>query len=385
MTERDNTKNEVLVHEVTTDHLNVRYPDLLQVEDAGDLEGVDLALVVKGADLVFRPNLVFTSVPSTAALVDASMTAIMAAGTQHPGAMVVSVDAFFGVSDFIEGPPIGRVLTFTYPATEHRDLMVKKWIIATGEHHLHVSASFLPSQALVVEETFDWIAANLRFAAGLEMIQGAAVRDSDTGVRLDAAGTERAGFPLEDLTMLPVPLPQRARVVPVAAIEVLTSAWGVRLADVKVLHVVVTCGQEVGFYIAYPGKDGMLVVRSSGTSAHAMDTGNVEAYGLSPERLPADAAAWLAIVPAFRFGETWSVSAEEYAAGIAGKAEEEPWTEFLIGYIGRWLRAVFIPDQGFFEAISPQEGVIELQVLPAGRFFDLILRSVDSVLGGAAK
>lgn len=385
MTDHNGTKTEVLIDEVETARFIVRYPNLLRVEEVEQGDDVELVLVARDADLPFRPNIVFTSSTSTAPLVDASMAAILAAGEQHPGARLVSVDVFFGSLASADDHPIGRVLTFTYPATRHLDVMVKKWVVATGEYHLHASASFLPSQALVVEETFDWIVTNLRFSANPETVRTAATGASEVGVRLDEDATARAGFPLEDLTVIPAPAPESARPVSVSAIKMLTDAWGVQIEQPKVLHVVVTRSTDQGFYAAYPGPDGLLVMRTSGPSAYALDTDNVEAYGLSPERLPADAAAWMGVVPAFRFSDPWRISHEEYTGRVDGSSNDEPWTEFRIEFENRWWRAVFVPGQGLYEAISPEEGMIELQELPAARFFDLILRRVDSVLGSEAK
>ncbi|QIM15313.1 hypothetical protein G7067_01010 [Leucobacter insecticola] len=385
MTDHSDTKTEVLIDEAQTARLFVRYPNVLRVEEVGHGDDVELVLVARDADLPFRPNIVFTSTKNTAPLVDASMAAILAAGEQHLGARLVSVDVFFGSLALADDPPIGRVLIFAYPATRHLDVMVKKWVIATGEYHLHASASFLPSQALAVEETFDWIVTNLRFAADPETIQTAATANSEEGVQLDDDATARAGFPLEDLTVIPAPEPASARQMPVSAIEMLIDAWGVRLEQPKVLHAVVTHGRVQGFYAAYSTKDGLVVLRTSGASTHALDTANVEAYELSPERLPADSVAWMGVVPAFRFSDSWSISDEEYADRVDGISRGEPWTEFRIEFENRWWRAVFVPGRGLFEAISQEGGKIALHALPAARFFDLILRRVDSVLGTGAE
>ncbi|WP_058234875.1 hypothetical protein [Devriesea agamarum] len=307
------------------------------------------------------------------------MAAINAAFQQHPGAKLVSVDGFHQPPDFFEDPPLGRVIVFTYPTEKHLDVMVKKWVFATGEHHLHVSASFLPSQALNIEGAFDWIAAHLGFAADAKAILTASAGTSEVGVQLDEYASTRAGFPFEDLAVIPAAVPESARPVSKSMIGMLANAWGVRVDGPKVFHAGITRGSEEGFYVAYSGRDGVLVIRTSGQSAYALDTANVEAYGLGPERLPADVAAWLGVVPAIRFGFPWRIPHEEYKGRVDGSMGGEPWTELLIRHPDGWWRAVYVPDKGLFEAIMPEEGTVELHVLPAGRFFDVILRQIDSM------
>lgn len=367
--------------EATTDQLVVTYPDVLRVENYAAAGDVDLVLVAPDGNLPFRPNIVFTSTPDSSPLVDASMAAILAAPTQHPGARAVSVDAFYGANASLENPPIGRILTFTYPATDFLDVIVKKWVFATGEHHLHMSASFLPSQARVVEETFDWIAANLRFAESPERMGQAAVGTTAVGTSIDSEASARAGFPLEDLSVIEQAVPSSARAVPVSGVELLMSSWGVQLEQEKVLHLVVRRGDTQGFYAAYVGEQGILVIRSSGTSALDLDSTHVEAYGLSPERLPADAAAWIGVRPAFRFGEARSMSIEEYADSLEGAVDGTPWTELRLEQNGHWIAIVLDPEAGFFEAVAPDTDTIALEVLPAGRLFDIVLRQIDAVLG----
>ncbi len=381
MTAQSHSEPEIIVRKASTNHLVVSYPDLLRVEEYQDVEGVDLVLVAKETDLPFRPNIVFTSVLSAASLMDASMAAIISAAEQHPGARPVSIDVFFGSLALTEDAPIGRVFVFTYPGTTTLDVIVKKWVIATGKHHLHISAAYLPSQALAVEETFDWIAANMQFTSSMEAIHKAATSLSEVGVLRDDEASTRAGFPLEELSVIEPPVPATAKGFPVAGIEILTDAWGVRLDQGKVLHLIITRGTEQGIYVVYPGKDGLLVLRSSGASAFDLNPTQVEAYGLSAEQLPADVAAWMGIVPAFRFGGPWSISSEEYANHRDGAAEGDQWSEFRIEHNAGWLRVVYVPGEGFYEAISPVEGTITLDALPSAGLFDLILRRIDAVLG----
>lgn len=364
-----------------TPHLTVRYPSTLSPDTSAAAQGADLALVADLADAPFRPNMVFTSIDSTAPLVDAAMAAYLGAEAQHPGAHILAVDAHVAPGFGIDDAPIGRVFTFTYPATEALDVMVKKWVVATGSQHLHFSASFLPSQALVVEATMNWIAENVVFAASAEELQAAARGDSVSGVQLDSDATTRTGFPLEDLSVLTPAIPRSAREVAASAADRLARAWGIPLDQPRVFHAIVTDGDRRAVYLAYSGEAGILVIRSAGRSALNFDPSRVEAYGLSPDRLPSDIAAWFGIAPGFRFGTGTTIPARVYADRIGARADGEAWIEVQMSLAGAWLHAVHIPGEGYSEASRPSEDEITLRPLPAGRFSDLILRRIDAVLG----
>lgn len=374
------------VDRASTAHLTVEYPSMLEREQ---IDGVELVLAAVQTGLPFRPNLVVTATPSTAPLIDASLAAIAAALEQHPGSRLISVDVVPSPEVPSSDPPIGRVIVFTYPLDDGLEVMVKKWVFATGAHHLHLAASFLPSQALVVEETFDGIVARLRFSAPLEALQTAAGRpNSEVGVRLDEEASARAGFPLEDLSIVPAPAPASGTAMPIAGIETVATTWGVDLSRPKVLSAVVTRGPEQGFYAAYENAPGVLVLRSSGSSAAALDPMLFEAYPLVAERLPTDAAAWLGASPAFRFGGPERIPMREYDTHVGGAHPDDAdpamaWTETRVAAAGGQLALVHVPGRGLFEAISPEDDVIEIDALPSARLFDLLLRQVDRVLGVA--
>lgn len=154
---------------IETPYVHIHYPDILTPLDPVEIdlsgeENVDAILAtVEQEGLVFRPNMVVTSDPSAYPLVDAAYAAYEAALDQHSGARLLSTD-LVPVEDE-EGTPIGRVFRFVYRRDRFQDVIVKKWVFATGQTHLHFSASFLPSQAAMIEGAFDWVADHLRFKA----------------------------------------------------------------------------------------------------------------------------------------------------------------------------------------------------------------------------
>lgn len=118
-------------------------------------EGAAAVVVSPAPDGAFRANVVVTIIDSSAAIENASLAALAAAGEQHPGALVVSCSVW----PHQEQP--GREIRFTYPAGESDQVDVVKWVWATGRHHIHLSASAAPYQSPVLDETFSWMASQL--------------------------------------------------------------------------------------------------------------------------------------------------------------------------------------------------------------------------------
>ncbi|MBM3717331.1 MAG: hypothetical protein FJW64_16705, partial [Actinobacteria bacterium] len=144
----------VLVAE--TPHAHVTYPGRLETSA---FDGADLVLTPVERPDGFVPNLVLTSVASTAPLTDAAAAAVRAAGAQHDGAYVIAVDLSHPSPD--GSPARGRRIIFAYPGDDGQDVVVAKWVWATGSHHVHLSASCVPSQWTGYSPVFNGIAAHL--------------------------------------------------------------------------------------------------------------------------------------------------------------------------------------------------------------------------------
>ena len=125
-----------------------------------EIEGVDLALAAPQPSLGFRPNVVLTSVDSDAPIEQASVVALAAAGSQHPGAIVVSCDVW------VHSPHPGRTIVFSYSAGDDSEVVVMKWVWATGSRHVHLAASCAIYQYLSLEQSFTAIATAARFEDG---------------------------------------------------------------------------------------------------------------------------------------------------------------------------------------------------------------------------
>ncbi len=158
----------------------------------------DLVLRHRSRPAGFRPNLVLTSVETPASLTDASMVAMRAATVQHPGAQLISCDTWDAAD--AESTPRARRIRFAYHADDRLDVLVSKWVWATGHHHVHLSASCLPSQAGEFEPVFAWVAARLRPTAPPADVLRAA--ESVGEAAIEGTLTETVGFPLEDLRQL---------------------------------------------------------------------------------------------------------------------------------------------------------------------------------------
>lgn len=366
---------------LSTEHFTVRVPPSFTRLNL-DQAGVDLVLAAAEADAIFRPSLVATSQPSSAPLVEASAAALRAVGLQHPGARLVSVDVFTKPGSSASDAPIGRIIVFAYPLSDDVEVLVKKWVFATGRHHLHFSASFLPSQARAVEDTFDWIVAGLDFACPMQSLREAAARPAWDVSLVDRDGSARTQFPLEDLAELPLSLPQSAEALPLPYLRNVAQAWGVDLDHPQVVSVRLRRGDSLGFYSAYLSAVGVLVLRSSGSRAADFVPDKFEAVSLPAQRLPVDLFAWLGGKPAFEFSAPQSLSESEYEAKIADQSGGDGWLEVGVHFRDRSMLIVSTGGVGLRQAWPNGVGMFELDVLPSGHLFRFILENVDMALGG---
>ncbi|QIK62943.1 hypothetical protein G7068_06835 [Leucobacter viscericola] len=321
-------------------------------------------------------------------LVDASVVALRAATEQHPGAKVLSVDFFWGALASIEEPAPGRAILFSYPDGAGRELLAKKWVFATGRHHLHVVATYLPSQAADLEETFDWIARSLR------------LRD-ETGKALEAAAMEghallnekatvRAGFPIEQLDRLQELRAHTEREFPREELATVAAVRGLTGFEDRLLGIHVRCGAVTGSYNALSTEPGVAVVRSGGTSAFDVVGDTCDLYGLSGEQLLADVFAWTGITPGFVFdgGQTFELS--EYERNVRGindqVSEGACWTEcqFEFSLQHQWV-IVLVPSQGWFEVVMPSSEVVSLHPLPSARFVSVIQQRLSEAFVSSDK
>ncbi|NYF15561.1 hypothetical protein HDC37_000373 [Microbacterium sp. AK009] len=180
---------------IDTPHARLRVPADWTSET---VDGADAVLVAPGGDDGFRANIVVTSVPSSGPVERAGEAALAAALDQHPGALVGAFDLW---------PPAlrGRRLLFTYPAGEGGQVDVRKYVWATGTHHVHLSASAAPWQTPALRAQFDSIGAHVEVvSSGRELPES-----SDADVT-----TERR----------PQKLTVNGPVIPRPALDVLASA-----------------------------------------------------------------------------------------------------------------------------------------------------------------
>lgn len=370
------SEDEVLIREVKTPHVVVQYPDFLRTEDH---DGAELVLVADEPGLVFRPNIVVTAVPSDRPLTEASVGAIVAAGEQHPGAYVIAVDLFFGSVGFIDGVPSGRVITFTYPGA-HLDVIVKKWVFATGEHHVHLAASYLPSQARVAEETFGWIARWVRLTADSDAIRRAACASGD--VRPDEEHTARADFAVEDLSFVENPPCANTGAIRATDLPSALAAFGITAEQPKVLTIHTRRGSARGMYTTVSGGAELVVVRSAGASAESAHPTEVNVYAMSAERVATDVVAWVGLSPEFGYGDAWTIPEGEYARQFEDDPGDGSWIEFRMSSGEDWWVVVRIPGRGWFSAAAPADGIVTMQPFPPVLIFDSVLRQLDRRLAG---
>lgn len=414
-TGRSAPQPEIVVAE--TPHASVTYPNWL---GASEFDGADLVLAPVERPEGFTPNLVLTSVPSTAPLTDASAAAFHAAPAQHPGAAVYAVDMWHPPSD--ESAPRGRRITFVYRGDGERDVVVSKWVWATGTHHVHLSASCSPSQWATYSSVFDGIAAHLVLTAAADVIAGAA---SGVGeAPLDADLTERAGYPVEALDSIRVPafVSAAPRVSTEALQALLTGATKTRMgaaygilaradrgsaraqelqdagwaeADGRLTrdgaaagmalasnrHVVTVkarSGDRASLLLAYAGPRGVIVLHDPALAeiaAPSSDDGVRHAAVIDAEHVPMFVAAWLGLAPRWPVSEPdETISVEDLAAHFAADdAAVEPWTEVLIRGEGGDLYDAVSPSRGWLHIGAPVGGIHPLRAEPTAVVLERLL------------
>lgn len=408
----------------TTAHAMVRYPASFEV--AG-YDGADLVLAYRGDLPGFRPNLVLTSVPTSTPLADASVTALLGAGAQHPAAQVYSTDVWD--ADETDAAPRGRRVVFGYRADDARDVIVHKWVWATGAHHVHLSASCLPSHVTALAPTFEWIAQQLRLSAPAAEVAAAAGL-SGTAL-IDAAASDRAGFVLEDLAAVSNP-PFRSEgpVVSTAALQVLLSAseqrvlpfrglfsraerdsehaaqlteagWvsahgrvtpeGAAVAETLragrlVASVKTRRGGRAEHLTAYAGRDGVLVLHGPTPTEDPLASEDLRyAKVVPPDRLPGLIAAWVGLRPYWPFsdvGERVSSASLERHLAAEDDAETEPWTELLFRDARGERYDVLSPSRGFLRVGAPVAGAHPVHADPSAALLDHILSGCHFAMAG---
>lgn len=161
--------------------------------DSISQEGAERVLAIANAPAGdFRPNLVLTSTPSAAPIEAASSVSIAAIFTDHPGAQVIAVELWTGQGVH------GREITASYPLGDLQ-VVIRRWVWATGQRHVHLTASAATHQFLAMEPTFTFVASTLALSGE---ISGTVV-DADASPTLDVVATEAAGEPLELLDRVP--------------------------------------------------------------------------------------------------------------------------------------------------------------------------------------
>lgn len=402
----------VLVAETT--HAHVTYPNWLETSQ---FDGADLVLTPVDRPEGFTPNLVLTSVASSAPLTDASTAAIHAARAQHPGAVIVAVDLWHPSPD--DSAPRGRRIIFVYRAEDGQDVVVAKWVWATGSHHVHLSASCAPLQWTGYSPVFDGIAAHLTLTAHEAQVSAAADRAGDAP--LDAAVTARAGHPMESLDDVPAPAFASAapRLSPAALQAVLTgtarsrigaahgvlarrdrgtaaahelrdagwidedgrltregSAAGAALAAKRhIATVQARRGDRAALLIAYAGPRGALVLHDPALSEDVdgpADTTSRHAVVLDAGHVPVFVAAWLGLAPGWPVSEPdEQATTAQLAAHIATTdGAVEPWTEVLIRSDDGDLYDVVSPSRGRLRVGAPVDGIHPLHAQPTAVVFD---------------
>lgn len=378
----EGSQSAVTVSEVSTPHFVVRYPNFLQPLT---FAGADFVLALQDERLLFRPNVVFTSIRSSEALVDASVAALLAAPAQHPGAKILSVDFFWGALASTESPPPGRVIQFSYADGIGRELLVKKWIVATGCHHLHMTATCLTSQMGGLEETFDWIAQTLSLPDAKEETWRMAADEGHA--ILDDAATLRAGFPVEQLEGLQDLCAYTEQEFPRAELATVASVRGITGAEDRIVGIHVRRGETIGSYSALLMDPGVAVIRSGGCSAFDINQDMCELYGLSGEQLLSDVFAWAGVEPRFVFDGGQTLKTAEFEKNVCGIEDENSekicWTEYQFEFPSRQWAVVFVPAQGLFEIVTLDSDVVELYPLTSARFVSVIQGQFSEAFAGS--
>ncbi|MET0735430.1 MAG: hypothetical protein ABWY55_07285 [Microbacterium sp.] len=128
--------------------------------DALDVAGADAVIAPLAPAEGFRPNAVLTSVDSDAPIQEASVAALVAATAENPGALVVACDVW------PHAVHPGRRILFTYPAEGGAEVVVQKFVWATGRRHVHLTASCAVYQHLWLDQGFNAVATSIRFEEG---------------------------------------------------------------------------------------------------------------------------------------------------------------------------------------------------------------------------
>lgn len=388
----------------------------------------DLVLRHRSRPAGFRPNLVLTSVETPASLTDASMVAMRAATVQHPGAQLISCDTWDAAD--AESTPRARRIRFAYHADDRLDVLVSKWVWATGHHHVHLSASCLPSQAGEFEPVFAWVAARLRPTAPPADVLRAA--ESVGEAAIEGTLTETVGFPLEDLRQLdPVRFRSRGPLVSDAALRMLgtaasryrigaplgglsrsdrnasdaallrTAGWiddrsrvtelGSATAEAltanrHVLTVQMRRAARTSTLHVYAGMRGALVVHAPSLAEATGGEGLRHALFVSPEQVPGLVAAWIGVGPAWAVsdpdGETIPSAqlARHLDAAVADGAPE-PWTELLIRDARGDRYGAISPSRGFLRIGPPDGAGHTVRADPTSALFDHLLSACDRAFG----
>lgn len=408
-----------------TTHANVTYPNWLEVSG---FEGADLVLTPVERAEGFTPNLVLTSVASAAPLMDASAAAFDAARAQHPGAYVLAVDMWHLPSD--ESAPRGRRIIFVYRGDGGEDVLVAKWVWATGTHHVHLSASCFPSQWTGYSPMFDGVAAHLALTAPAEDIVAAAASLGEAP--LDAGLTDRTGYPVEALESIGAPIfVSTAPRGSTAALQALLTgatksqmgaAYGIlartdrgsatarELRDVgwieadgqltrdgaavgmalasnrHVVTVKARSGDRASVLIAYAGPRGVLVLHDaalSETDITPSQDGSVRHAALiAAEHVPTFVSAWLGLTPGWPVSDIdETVSAEDLEAHFApADPTVEPWTEVLIRGEGGDLYDAVSPSRGWLHVGAPVDGVHPLRAEPTAVVLGRLVLACEQAL-----
>lgn len=404
-----------------TPHASVTYPNWLETSE---FDGADLVLTPIDRPEGFLPNLVLTSVASAGPLVDASTAAFHAARAQHPGAYVLAVDLWHPAPD--DSAPRGRRIIFVYRADNGQDVVVAKWVWATGTHHVHLSASCSPSQWTGYAPVFDGIASRLALTADPGDVAEAAAGTGDAP--LDAALSLRAGHPVESLDAIPTPtfLSAAPRISTEALQALLTGATKTRMgaaygilaradrgtppaqelqdagwvdgqngltreggtagtalaAKRHVVTVQTRRGDRAALLVAYAGPRGVLVLHDpSLTEASAKEGAARHAVVLDPDHVPTFVSAWLGLTPGWPVSEEdEQITVDELIAHVtAADPAVEPWTEVLVrGEAGELYDAIS-PSRGWLHLGPPVDGIHPLRAEPTAAVFDALAAFVSRV------
>lgn len=362
-----------------TRHLSIRYPEYFEILDhetmgISSYSDVDLILAsVEKDNIVFRPNLVFTSVKSSMPLVDAAYAAYLNANIQHEQARVLSIDVMQKPDTEI---PIGRILTFVYRLNYIQDVIVKKWVFATGTHHIHISASYLPSQKYFIEETIDRIVWNIHFKDALDNLISSSKAESENHTPIDPRmPKQKLGFPLEDVSEFGSAEPKRSRPVPEESLEYILESHGVFLLN-PLITVRVRHTRYRGIYLAYRARTGVVVIRNTGSSVYDIPNEQLETYLISEEQLLRDFVDWAKITPRYLFSDERSLSIDEYEQYFSAEKTDSNWHELCISFGDITVKLLIINKKEIFQASMPTVGTVKLTPCPSAIVTDILTQAI---------